>query len=613
MAPIMRQDIESSGVDGATEPLLPVAMGATPTPEVKTTNCCMIACCAPLAIKNEVLSGGDPPEPDATSSAPVHHHKAWANAFKANVVFTVAAAAWFGGMALEALANDSLTGEGRRRLMHEHHGDHSHHHHHHTHTHGVGDDEGSTHLSNFIVGGVALLGLAAVVSAGMLHSLFHCGRGFLHASYATFVGLFGAIAAVLLLFGAVGVSLFFFVVFAVGLVALRRRKHRIAFGSANLKVASLAIKDMPWTYRSAILMGMVQFLWCVVAAIAALGSFVALETVTAPDGTSHPAIMCLDNFEFDESADVISAGSSCTCSGVKISDEECEFSGLGFPLTLVWLCSMAWGCAVIRNVVAATVSGSVASWWFSPEEDTTPVKGAYHRATTTSFGSMCKAAAVQQLFALACQIAQRVLRFVPCATTLFSWANKAANYVLSYTIAFIGIYGLNFNEAGSRVKEMFQRRAVTTLANDIVVEVGLTLLALSATLAYVLLTGMIMFGGIMKVFSDAEESGKDADEMMDSFEFWTVIGPQIFGVVALVFLVSTVLEVVRSGFKAVFVCFVQDPEMLAEKHGHELHAELHSAWQDMHRHNGCRGGAVNSATEGSPVHVHNTVNGTTSA
>lgn len=98
------------------------------------------------------------------------------------------------------------------------------------------DGEGGAHLSNFIVGGVALLGIASVVSAGMLHSLFHCGRGFLHASYATFVGLFGAIATVLLLCGAVGGSVFFFAVFAFGLVALRRRKHRIAFGSANLKV-----------------------------------------------------------------------------------------------------------------------------------------------------------------------------------------------------------------------------------------------------------------------------------------------------------------------------------------------------------------------------------------
>lgn len=64
---------------------------------------------------------------------------------------------------------------------------------------------------------------------------------------------------------------------------------------------------------------------------------------------------------------------------------------------------------------------------------------------------MCKAAAVQQVVALACQVAQRVLRVVPCAATLLSWANKAADYALSYTIAFIGIYGLNFNE-GKRAR-----------------------------------------------------------------------------------------------------------------------------------------------------------------
>lgn len=78
--------------------------------------------------------------------------------------------------------------------------------------------------------------------------------------------------------------------------------------------------------------------------------------------------------------------SLCRASSFLPTQEECQFSGLGLPLTVVWLCSMAWGCAVIRNVVAATVSGSVASWWFAPGEDTAPVKGAFHRATTTSFG-----------------------------------------------------------------------------------------------------------------------------------------------------------------------------------------------------------------------------------
>lgn len=60
--------------------------------------------------------------------------------------------------------------------------------------------------------------------------------------------------------------------------------------------------------------------------------------------------------------------------------------------------------------------------------------------------SLCKAAAIQQLMSAICRVAQRVLRVVPCAMTLLSWADKAASYVLAYTVAFIGIYGLSFKE-----------------------------------------------------------------------------------------------------------------------------------------------------------------------
>lgn len=71
---------------------------------------------------------------------------------------------------------------------------------------------------------------------------------------------------------------------------------------------------------------------------------------------------------------------------------------------------------------------------------------------------------------------------------------------------------------------------------------------------------------------------------------------------------------------SVFDCLLeyrhrQDPEMLAEKHGHEMHAELHSAWQNMHN-NSCGGNADAGADAATPVEgspVHGTVNGTTTA
>lgn len=72
---------------------------------------------------------------------------------------------------------------------------------------------------------------------------------------------------------------------------------------------------------------MVQLVWCLVAGVAALGSFVALETVTAPDGASYRAIDCLGGIfdEPDASSPVAPAalGPVCMCNGNKISDVSC--------------------------------------------------------------------------------------------------------------------------------------------------------------------------------------------------------------------------------------------------------------------------------------------------
>lgn len=74
------------------------------------------------------------------------------------------------------------------------------------------------------------------------------------------------------------------------------------------------------------------------------------------------------------------------CDSVQVSDSSCTYSGNArWMLACFWLASTYWGIAVLKNVVTATVTGSVASWWFSPG-DVSPVKGAFHRATHGSFG-----------------------------------------------------------------------------------------------------------------------------------------------------------------------------------------------------------------------------------
>lgn len=75
----------------------------------------------------------------------------------------------------------------------------------------------------------------------------------------------------------------------------------------------------------------------------------------------------------------------CECDSVKISDSPCDYGNGRWVLTFFWLASGTWGVAVLKNVVTATVTGSVASWWFSPA-DVGAVNGALYRATHGSFG-----------------------------------------------------------------------------------------------------------------------------------------------------------------------------------------------------------------------------------
>lgn len=125
-----------SGMD-VTAPLLPVAMKAGAADDDGGCceiggGCCQLAFCHGTIINKE--GGGNNPQPDPsaaqTTTTAVDAHAGWATAFKVTVALTFVAAVWTGGLAVEALANDSLSGEGRRRLMHHNHGGghHSHHH-----------------------------------------------------------------------------------------------------------------------------------------------------------------------------------------------------------------------------------------------------------------------------------------------------------------------------------------------------------------------------------------------------------------------------------------------------------------------------------------------------
>lgn len=153
-------------------------------------------------------------------------------------------------------------------------------------------------------------------------------------------------------------------------------------------MAALAIKSMPGAIRAALLLSGVQVAWVLLSGVAALGSMASLRVITGQEGTVYSASAC---HKVGDS--VVDAGlynpMPCECYGedsILIADP-CVFeAGRGsFLLGCFWLASVAWGAAVLQNLVTATVTGSVASWWFSPG-DTSIVRGALYRATHGSFG-----------------------------------------------------------------------------------------------------------------------------------------------------------------------------------------------------------------------------------
>eukprot|EP00903_Cladosiphon_okamuranus_P005874 g5810.t1 len=324
-----------------------------------------------------------------------------------------------------------------------------------------------------------------------------------------FIGFWVLITIGLLQRGLIPVAIISGVLCALFLRFFLKRQSRIRFGAANLKVAAMAVRAMPGTTRIALCMSVVQVVWSIVSAMAAAGSIAALSTVVAPDGTRYSAAECMDR-------------------------------------------------------LTATVTGSVASWWFSPV-DVSAVNGAFYRATHGSLGSLCKAAAATTVL----RVLMHVVRRFSLLRRILSRVHSIVGYGVSYTICFISIYGLSFSEALRRVTELFRLRGLTVILNDAVVSIGLALLVVGQTVLYFALTTMLVV-----IFVDFSFTGMGVRTVILAMLF---VAP-----IVIVFWVN--IEVVRSSHKAVVVCFVQDPDALRANHDTQTYDELSEAWRQSRRH-----------------------------
>ncbi|CAM9643374.1 unnamed protein product [Pylaiella littoralis] len=478
----------------------------------------------------------DPPPTDA----------AWGLAFKINVAITLVSALYFGGSWLHALNSGVFfMGDGRRHLSTS------------------GEHGGGAFGPAFFFVGVVSIGWA--FAWGVLSAVINFSKEILQVAYLGVAGISG-MAAVSALVTRHWLAWTIPAILCVWSVRFfSKRQPQIRFSSANLKVAAVAVKSMPWTFRTALLMSGVQVLWVLVCAVAAGGSIASARTMTGPDGTVYPSSIC-GNVSLTDTGSL-----SCQCGGKTILySSTCQFEGNTVWLACFWLASLGWGAAVIRGVVTATVAGSVASWWFSPG-GVSPVRGALYRATHGSFGSICKAAALTTAVRIFARAMRRLTRACRYCNFLLEWLQVALDYVLAYTICFISIYGLSFSEAGRRVSELFRKRGVTTVANDVIVDAGLAALVLGATVCYVAVASAL--GQVVVKLSGSSSGG--------GFLVQETVAMVVVSYLLVTVIVGTTVEVLRSAFKAVFLCFVQDPEALATNHDRQIYNELSVAWREM--------------------------------
>jgi len=235
-------------------------------------------------------------------------------------------------------------------------------------------------------------------------------------------------------------------------------------------------------------------------------------------------------------------------------------SGVVFLFTL----SFYWTSQVIANIVFVTASGVVATWYFLFPNQTpsTTVSGALKRSCWNSLGSICFGsfiiALIQTIRAMIQMSKNSNNNFLrACADCILGCIENLVNYFNTYAFARVAIYGSTYCEAAKETWELFKNKGCTMIINDDLINGVLGLACLFAA-AFAAVITMVF----AKVIYDLSE-----------WYYWSLLAACIgFG------LTLCAMIVVRSGVVTIFVCFADDPAVLAETKPRE-NEELTTAWR----------------------------------
>jgi hypothetical protein len=149
-------------------------------------------------------------------------------------------------------------------------------------------------------------------------------------------------------------------------------RRRIPFAAAHLQAACDATSAHPALFGVAVLMLLVQAVWNITWAAAALGVEHTLNVNTTSTSTT-PSTM--------------GGGLTQLDGGLQDTSTSSNVSSTGSIAMFCMLVSFYWGASVFTNIVHFTAASVVGSWWYI-QKPVSPVWNALKRAWTVSFGSI---------------------------------------------------------------------------------------------------------------------------------------------------------------------------------------------------------------------------------
>lgn len=208
-----------------------------------------------------------------------------------------------------------------------------------------------------------------------------------------------------------------------------------------------------------------------------------------------------------------------------------------------------WTMQVIKNVVHVTVSGLFATWYFmSNAMPPNPTLGAFARAMTTSFGSICLGslivALIQTLRAIIGAFrGNRNNLLAACADCILGCIDALVQYFNHYAFVQCAIYGRTFCQAAKATWNLIKTAGIEAIVNDNL---------LGGILFAGILLNAIVTGGAAALFSLV------VFPVLSSFLAVTIILGVLIGYI----IMTLSMQALDSGIATIFVCFAEDRQIL---------------------------------------------------